>query len=81
MQREARMRTTPKIAEYLQNLNLTSVTDIVQKWEAGLLMPPQHKRERIPIVVYGKGRGNAWGSKLHNDEPSPGTKTTMHTTG
>ena len=81
MRLEAQIRTTPKIAEYLENVNLTSVVGIVQKYEAGLLMPPQHKRKKIPIVVYGKGRDNAWGSKLHNDESSPGTKTTMHTTG
>ena len=40
VRREARIRTTPKIAEYLENLNLTSVADTVQKREAGLLMPP-----------------------------------------
>ena len=33
VRREAKVRTTPKIAEYLQNLRLTSVADIVQKRE------------------------------------------------
>ena len=37
-----KVTTTPKIAEYLRNLRRSSsVTDMVQKREAGLLLPPK----------------------------------------
>ena len=74
VRREAKVKNTPKIAEYLQNLRLTSVADIVQKREAGLLMPPQNKRKKVPIVVYGRGQGTAWGSKLHDDDLTTDTR-------
>lgn len=38
MRREAQMQTSPKIAEYLRNLKLASMADIMQKMEAGLLL-------------------------------------------
>ena len=44
VRREAQMTTSPKITEYLCNLQLSStVTDMVQKREAGLLLPPRKK--------------------------------------
>ena len=75
VRREAKVKTTPKIAEYLQNLCLTLVADIVQKRETGLLMPPQNKRRKVPIVVYSKGQGTTWGSKLHDEELTTDTWT------
>ena len=40
IRRESQVRPSPKITAYLQNLNLTSVTDMVQKRETGLLLSP-----------------------------------------
>lgn len=79
VRQEAQMRTSPKISEYLQNLKLTSVAHILQKREVGLTLPPHTKQEKVPIVVYGKGRDTAWGSKIYNDELTPdnGTSTSL----
>ena len=45
IRRESQVWPSPKITAYLQNLNLTSVTDMVQKREAGLLLPPNKKNK------------------------------------
>ena len=54
VRREAKMHSSPKIAEYLQNLNLTSVSDMVQQKEAGIFLPPKKKTQKDPL-------GGLWG--------------------
>lgn len=50
MRREAQMQTCPKITEYLRNLKLASMTDIMQKMKVGLLLPPQNKQKKVHII-------------------------------
>ena len=58
VRRETKITTTPKLAEYLRNLRLSSsVTDMVQKREAGLLHPPKTKRKKVPVLMVGSSKG------------------------
>ena len=70
------MRLTPKFAEYLHILNLTLVTDMVQKREAGPLLPPKEKHKKVSLVVFEKLKGSAWGATLHNEDPKEKMKET-----
>ena len=65
VRREAQVRATPKITEYLQNLNLTSVIDMVKNREAGLLLLSKNKHKNFLTEVYGKVHGKVWGTCLH----------------
>ena len=67
------MQSSPKVAECLQNLNLTSVTDMVKQREAGLFLSPKNNNKKVPLVVFGKYSGLMWGFSLHDDEENSGS--------
>ena len=53
------IQVTPKITEYLKNLNLKSVEEMVKVREAHLL-PPKKNHKNMPIIVYEKRGEAAW---------------------
>ena len=47
--------------------------DMVKQRDAGLFMPPKKKRKKVPLVMFGKLNGSAWGASLHDDEVKNGS--------
>ena len=66
--RELKLANLLRITEYLKNLNLSLVTNIVQKRETGLLLLPNKKHKSVLALVFRKIYGSVWGTKLHGEE-------------
>ena len=81
IRRELKIARSPRIDDYLKNLNLLSVTDMVHDREAGLLLPPSKKHKSVPPVVFGKLKGSVWNTHLHGEERSTDSKVDTSASG